>query len=362
MRAQSIKFNNNTQKEFVSEIRQKVKDYFETSNISRFGNIHMVLKTISMFSLFFIPYILMIAGVVTNPYIMLILWIIIGFGMAGIGLSVMHDANHRSYSKNGMVNKILSYSLNLLGGFPPNWQYQHNFLHHGFTNIDGLDEDINPPGKLLRFSPNKPLYKIHRYQHYYAWFFYGLMTLSWTTTKDFNQLYRYYKEGVKLNGNKSYTVLFLELFISKMFYYLYMLVIPMIILPVPWWMVVIYYLSAHFVSGFMLSIIFQTAHVMPSSHYPQPSGEGTIENNWAIHQLSTTSDYSPNSKFFSWFVGGLNYQIEHHLFPNICHIHYKKISVIIKDTAREYNLPYFVKRNFFMALKSHFLMLKSLGR
>jgi linoleoyl-CoA desaturase len=272
----------------------------------------------------------------------------------------MHDANHRSYSKNQKVNKILSLSLYLLGGFPPTWQYQHNTLHHGFTNIDDHDEDIDP-GKILRLSPNKPHFKYHRFQQWYAWFLYGLMTITWSIDKDFKQLFRYKNEGITNHAKKSFGSLLTILIASKIFYYLYILVLPMLLLPVPWWTVFIFYFIMHFISGVFLGMIFQTAHVMPSSEFPLPDDEGNIENNWAIHQLLTTTDYAPNSKFFSWFVGGLNFQIEHHLFPNICHVHYKKIRPIVEEKARQYNLPYYVQPTFPAAVKDHFYMLKDLG-
>ncbi|MFC2086566.1 fatty acid desaturase family protein [Bacteroidota bacterium] len=156
MNTYKITFSNQKGSDFIKELRKVVKVYFEESNKSKFGNANMIVKTIFMFSIYLIPYFLMITGIITHPAFLFFLWIIMGFGMAGIELSVMHDANHRSYSKNQRINKILSYSLNLLGGFSYTWQYQHNTLHHGFTNIDGYDEDIDP-GKILRFSPYKPL-------------------------------------------------------------------------------------------------------------------------------------------------------------------------------------------------------------
>ena len=325
------------------------------------GNTNMVLKSVTMFSLYLVPYFLMITGVITHPAGLFLLWIIMGFGMAGIGLSVMHDANHKSYSKNQAINRMLSYSLNLLGGFSQTWQYQHNTLHHGYTNIDGYDEDIDP-GRILRFSPYKPRYRIHKYQHYYAWFLYGLMTVTWTIDKDFKQLLRYHHNGNVLGSNKSLASRFIELIISKLVYYLYILVVPILVLPVPWWMVIIFYLSMHFICGIFLATIFVTAHVMPTSKYPVPDADGTIDSNWAIHQLETTTDYSPRNRWFSWFIGGLNYQIEHHLFPNICHVHYRQISLLVESTARSYNVPYHVRANFFLAVRDHFRMLKILGR
>ncbi|WP_299577218.1 acyl-CoA desaturase [uncultured Sunxiuqinia sp.] len=361
MKTPAIQFPNTSQQEFVLELRKRIFDYFEENNISKYGNSTMFLKTAFMFSLYLVPYFLMIFSVVTNPLILFFLWVTMGFGMAGIGLSVMHDANHNSYSKNQTVNKVLSYSLNLLGGFSPTWKYQHNTLHHHYTNIEGHDEDIDA-GKALRLSPNKPRYKFHRFQHFYAWFLYSLMTLMWTTSKDFKQLYRYSKEGVLLGRKSTYRKLLMELIVSKVFYYSYILLIPILVLPVAWWMVLLFYLSMHLICGFILTVIFQTAHVMPGAQYPVPDDSGTVENNWAIHQLLTTTDYAPGNRLFSWFVGGLNFQVEHHLFPAICHVHYQKIASLVKETARKYNLPYRVQSSFFQAIGSHFKMLRMLGR
>ncbi len=360
MKARKVQFTNTIQPDFVITLRKRVKDYFEENGISQYGNSGMVFKTIFMFSLYFVPYALMISGLVATQLGIMMMWVTMGFGMAGIGLSIMHDANHKSYSKRGSINNILSLTLNLVGGYNRNWQYQHNTMHHSYTNIDGFDEDINPVG-ILRFSPNKPLLKVHRFQKFYAWFFYGLMTLTWSIDKDFRQLIRYKKEGVSLSQRNSFGLHLTEMIVSKVIFYTYILVIPILLLPIPWWNVVLYYLLMQFICGFILGIIFQTAHVMPTSAYPLPDKNGTIENNWAIHQMATTSDYSPRSTFFSWFIGGLNYQVVHHLFPNICHVHYRNLAPIVKETAREYNLPYYVQPNFASALKNHYVMLKQLG-
>jgi linoleoyl-CoA desaturase len=361
MKKINIKFSPHNKPEFINELREKVKEYFEKNNISKFCNTSMVIKSFFMISLYFAPYVLMMSGLISSLPGILICWIIMGIGMAGIGMSIMHDANHGTYSKNPRVNSFLSKSMYILGGYPLTWQYQHNTLHHGYTNIDELDEDIEV-GNLMRFSPHKPLYKIHKYQHWYAWFFYSLMTISRLVAKDFMQLARYKKVETYLGRNKSLKRLLTVLIISKVLYYVVFLVIPLIVLPISWYWIVLSFLIMHFVSGLMLSAIFQTAHVMPTSEFPLPDANGNIENNWAVHQLLTTSDYSPRSRFFSWFIGGLNFQVEHHLFPNICHVHYKNISHLVKQTALKYNLPYNVQPNFSRAVYSHIKMLKSLGR
>ncbi|MEE9463070.1 MAG: fatty acid desaturase [Bacteroidales bacterium] len=203
MDLKKVKFPKGIDTSFIDNVRVRVRDYFDEHQISRYGNAGMVWKTVFMLSLYFVPYGIMVSGLIQDLWMLLVGWILMGFGMAGIGLSIMHDANHRSYSSNQASNKFIGSVLNLVGGFAPNWQIQHNTLHHGFTNIDGYDEDIDP-GNVLRLSPSKPRYRIHRYQHIYAWFLYGLMTFTWVMDKDFSQLNRYRKEDLLKLLNKSY--------------------------------------------------------------------------------------------------------------------------------------------------------------
>ncbi|MFC2116842.1 fatty acid desaturase family protein [Bacteroidota bacterium] len=361
MEQQTIEFPAQHMPEFMKELRKEVAGYFEENSISKYGNLNLVFKSIFMLSLYLAPYILMLSGVISTLSGVFICWIIIGIGKAGVGMGIMHDANHRSYSKSQTTNRWLGNTLFLLGGFPANWQYQHNTMHHGYTNIDGYDEDIDP-GPILRFSPHQPLLKIHKFQHLYAWFLYGLMTFSWVTTKDFSQLNGYRKSGVPLGSNRSYTQMFVVLIISKIIYYSAFLLIPMLVLPFAWFWIIIFFLTMHFTSGFILTVIFQTAHVVGNSDYPLPDENGKMANNWAVHQLHTTSDFAHNNKVLSWLIGGLNFQIEHHLFPNISHVHYPKISNLVKKMADKYNLPYHVQRGFIRAVWEHGRMLKKLGR
>lgn len=361
MSHRSIRFSRTNQADFITDLRKAVKEYFDTKNISTYANAGMVVKTIFMLSLFFVPYLLMLTGVVTQNWLVLIMWTVMGFGTAGIGLSIMHDANHGAYSKNKHVNKYLGYVMNMLGASTFNWKIQHNVLHHSYTNIEGLDEDIDP-GKLMRLSPHAPLLKAHKHQHIYGWFLYGLMTFLWLTTKDFRQLYRYKKLDLLKTQKRTYNGVLIETIVSKVLYYGYALVLPMIFIQAPWFIILIGFFIMHYITGLSLGMIFQPAHVMPTSDYPMPDEKGNMENNWAVHQLHTTTNFAPKSKLFSWYVGGLNFQIEHHLFPNICHVHYKKISKIVEAKAKEFDLPYHCKETFYAALVAHGQMLKKLGR
>ena len=359
MKKKYSKFPTASHSDFFKVLRSRVNDYFKENKISRHANAQMVFKTIVMFCMYLIPYGLMISGLITNKAVIFLLWMIMAFGMAGLGLSVMHDAIHGAYAKNFRINKWLGYTMNLIGGNSENWRIQHNVLHHTYTNIEGADEDIAPPG-ILRFSPHAKHYSIQRYQQYYAWFIYGLSSFFWTTSKEFVQLVRFKKNGLLKKGQfgKNLTTLT----ISKVFYHAYILVIPMIFAPVPFWFTIICYLCMHFVTGLVLTCVFQPAHVMPECEFPLPDDKGMMENDWAVHQLKTTANFSPKSKLLSWYVGGLNFQIEHHLFPNVCHIHYKNISKIVAKTAKQFGLPYHTHKTFFEALREHTKLLRLLGR
>jgi linoleoyl-CoA desaturase len=360
MHYKDLSFPTKAPQDFFVTVQTRVRKYFEDNKISRYGDIRMVIKTIVMMLIYFGPYFLMLSGVITSSWQQLILWAIMGVGMAGLGLSVMHDANHGAYSKNRFVNKFLGYVIHILGGSATNWILQHNVLHHTFTNVDGVDEDINP-GNFLRFSPHQKRTKMHELQHIYAWPLYALMTILWITTKDFKQIIRYKKSGLIKQMRKPYSVLFTEILTMKVFYYVYALIIPLIFFAAPWYLTIVFFLLMHFIAGLTLAAIFQSAHVMPTSEYPLPDDKGKLENHWAIHQMLTTANFSPKSRILSWYVGGLNFQIEHHLFPNICHVHYKSISKIVEKTAKEFGLPYHSQPNFFIALKEHARMLYRLG-
>ena len=346
---------------FIDELRAKVEAYFRENNLSRYGNAEVIAGAAFMFALYLGPYILMVSGLVQTPLMMLVCWVVMGFGMAGVGMVLMHDANHGSFSKNRKVNKWLGKSLYLLGGFPPNWRQQHNSLHHGYTNIDGLDEDIQPPG-ILRISPHRKLLKIHRFQFIYAWFLYGLMTLSWITLKDFKQLNRYKKDGVQLTQKNSYNRLMADLIVTKLLYYAIFLVLPILVLPIPWYVTLLFFVAMHVVCGIILGTVFQAAHVVPDTKFPLPDAQGNIDIHWAEHQLSATSDFAPRNRLLSWLIGGLNFQVEHHLFPYISHVHYRNLAPLVRQTARKHHLAYHVQPTFGAALQAHLKMLKKLGK
>lgn len=362
MNRKVLRFKNNLHEEFNKKLNQRVNNYFKDSKGTRYANIEMVFKTIFMFSLYAVPYFMYMFGIVENVWAFYGLTILMGFGKAGIGMSVMHDANHGAYSKKKWINKLIGYSLNVVGANATNWKIQHNVKHHTYTNVAGMDEDISPKGGLLRFNPYSEVKSYHKWQHIYAWFFYGLMTISWMFVKDFKQLAEYSKDGLLKTQVKSKTLAWVWLILTKVFYYSYILVLPIFFTSLGWGHIIGGFLVMHYVAGFILAIIFQPAHVIEGSAYEDSRDKETIEENWAVHQLKTTTNFAQRNKILSWYVGGLNFQIEHHLFSNICHVHYKKISDIVRSTAEEYNIPYHSIPTFRSALASHGRMLYELGR
>jgi linoleoyl-CoA desaturase len=290
----------------------------------------------------------------------LLLNIVIGIGMAGVGMNVMHDGNHGSYSNKNWINKLMGGSIYILAGNVYNWQVQHNVLHHTYTNIEGHDEDLEA-GRILRFSDKAPWYKFHKFQHYYSVFLYGLLTFNWAITTDFLQMKRYLRRKLSYGKFVKPSVRWTTLVITKIIYFSIWIVIPMVV-GVSWWKVVLGFVVMHYTAGLILSVIFQLAHIVEDIHYPQPNDNGEMENAWAVHQLFTTANFAPKNWLMNFYTGGLNHQIEHHIFPHISHIHYGKIAKIVKETAIEFNLPYYEFKTTRAAILSHFKHLKELGK
>jgi linoleoyl-CoA desaturase len=153
-----------------------------------------------------------------------------------------------------------------------------------------------------------------------------------------------------------------KLVISKLVYIAIWIIIPLVFFDLAWWKVLLGFFIMHYTAGLILSVVFQLAHVMDEAEMPLPEKDGTMKNTWAIHQLKTTVNFGAKSKIINWFTGGLNHQVEHHIFPNISHVHYGKISEIVKNTAKEFNLPYNEYKTTRKAVIAHFKFLKEMGQ
>ncbi len=355
----TLKFVNKNKGEFTATLRKNVNDYFKEKGISSKGNFKMIFKSIIMMSIYFAPFIVMLT-VPLLGWTIFPLSIAMGIGMAGIGMSVMHDAVHGSFSKKGWLNKLIGTSIYFIGGNPFNWKIQHNILHHTYTNIEGFDEDIEPKAA-LRLSKHTPLKKIHRFQYIYAFFLYSLMSIS-RTFKDMGQLIKYNKTGLTRQNGSTPTREMIRLVLTKVAYLIIIIGLPLIFSGFSWWLILLGFLLMHLTAGLFMSVVFQMAHLVEDAQQPLPDEKGIIDNEWTIHELETTANFGRKSRLLAWLIGGLNFQIEHHLFPNVCHIHYKAIAPIVERTAKEHGLRYNENRTFFSAIGSHIRMLRALGK
>lgn len=346
------------QKQFALAVRKNVNDYLRDNGISMKGNLRLVIQTIVMLSLYIIPFVLIFI-LPMNAWLGLLMAALSGVGMAGVGMCVMHDAVHGSYSHKEWINKMLGGTMYLLGSNVFNWKIQHNYLHHSYTNIEGYDHDISSKGP-IRLSQYAPLKKIHRYQYIHAFFFYGLMTIS-KLINDFIQLKDFNKAGITRKYQINPISEYIKMTVVKIIYLFVFIGLPLLSTPFSWWQVLLGFLIMHWVAGFILSTVFQMAHVVEGAEQLLPDAEGSINEEWAVHELRSTSDFARNNLFLEYYIGGLNFQIEHHLFPNICHIHYRRIAPIVERTAKEFGFLYNLKPSFRKAFVSHIHRLKELG-
>lgn len=355
----TIKFGSSDklEQQFAATLRKNVNNYFKENHLSTKANARMVVKTIILLAIYIVPFILLLL-IPMNNWLALLSVIIMGMGIAGVGMSVMHDACHGAYSRKPWVNNLLAGTLYLLGSNVLNWKIQHNVLHHTYTNISGYDEDIDSKGP-IRLAEAMPLKKIHRYQFIYAFFFYGLMTIV-MLTNDFIRLYKYSKMGLLTPQHKKLNHEVLKMLARKIIYLSIILGLPLWLTHYNIWQILLGFFIMHWVASIILSFVFQMAHVVEGAQQPEVSSN--MKNEWHVHQMNTTSDFARNNRFLSWYVGGLNFQIEHHLFPGICHIHYKNIAPIVEQTAKEFGVVYNVQPTFSSAMLSHIYRLKELGK
>jgi len=270
----------------------------------------------------------------------------------------MHDGGHKSYSSIRWVNGLMAFSSDCLGGSSFFWNSKHNRLHHTYANISGHDSDIEL-GVLGRLSPEQPHLPHHRFQHLYMWFLYGFLVMKWALYDDFISLKtgRIGQQKVAVPKGKDLMLLYL----GKAIYLSWTLIIPAMLLPL--WSVIAIYFAASFIEGFILAVVFQLAHCLEEAAFPVPNSQtARIGEEWYVHQLQTTVNFSMKNRLLGWYVGGLNCQIEHHLFPKISHVHYPKIAKIVESVCRKHRIPYKSHPTMITGIRSHYRLLKRLGK
>ena len=342
------------------ELRRRVDAYFEKSGQSSRDCPQMYFKTATILAWFFAAYLLLIL-VATHWWSILPLAVVLGLAMAAVGFNIQHDAGHRAYSARSWINKMMSLTLDLVGGSSYLWDWKHNSIHHTYTNLSGYDDDINI-GFLGRLAPDQKHYGFHRLQGLYLWLLYGFLAIKWHLVDDFYNIAVGRVGSHKIRRPRGFDLL---IFIAgKVVFFSMAFVIPMLLHPV--WAVLTVYAIAAFVSGVVLSVVFQLAHCVGEADFPMPvateKGESRVENSWAIHQVLTTANFARSNRVLSWFLGGLNFQVEHHLFHKICHIHYPALSKVVEQVCDEFGVRYNANTSFFSAVRSHFRWLVLMGR
>lgn len=353
------KFSNNLDLEFSKALKKRVNHYFASTNIDRRSDSKMHSKTLLAFFSYLLIYLVILFAGINQLWILFILWAMLGLGQALIGMTVMHDTVHGAYSKNKLVNLLLELPILLIGVESKVWRIEHNILHHTYTNIEGVDQDI-APRYVFRFSNNQKKRWFHRYQHIYAVFFYSLLLVEWLTFKDFVKVHKYWRNGL-IKTVREALFIAASILVKKSLFYLVFLVIPLYILTFKAYIIILMFLTMLSVAGVIMTIIFQTAHVIPGTSF-NDQDEPLIDQNWHVYQMQTTANFASDNRIVTYLLGGLNFQIEHHLFPFVCHVHYPKIAPIVRQTAAEFNIPYHYNETIWDAASGHFKLLRYLGR
>jgi linoleoyl-CoA desaturase len=341
---------------FYRELRSRVDDYFKRTGRNRRDCPWMYFKTAVVLGWFAASYALLVF-IASAWWVAAPLAISLALSMAAIGFNVQHDGSHGAYSKHPWINKLMALTLDLLGGSSYGWACKHNIVHHTYANISGHDEDIDI-GILGRLSPHQKHYKFHRWQHIYLWVLYGFVAIKWHFYDDFRDVALGRFGGLTHARPKGWN---LAIFIGgKLLFFGLALGIPLLIHPL--WTVLAFYVAVSFVQGIALSMIFQLPHCAENAAFPLPQADtGRMEAPWAVHQVQTTVNYARKNRLLSWYVGGLNFQIEHHLFPRICHVHYPAIAPLVEQTCQEFGVIYQANATFRSAIASHFRWLREMG-
>lgn len=354
--AERIKF---TQKRgFRKALNQRVDAYFEESSLSQRDNPQMYLKTLIIVLWLFSDWAFVLFAPVIFP-IRLLGCIVLAIALAAFSFNVGHDANHNAYSSNPNINRALGITYDFIGLSSFLWRYRHNYLHHTYTNILGHDVEIHGDG-VVRMVPEQEHLSVYRFQKFYIWALYLVIPFYWFM----NDVYLVLSKG-KYHDHKIppfHPIEFISLLIIKVLWLGYVFGLPLALgFSIP--EVLIGASVTYMTYGIVVCTIFMLAHVVESTEFLTPDPEsGAIDDEWAICQIRTTANFATNNAFWNWFCGGLNHQVTHHLFPNICHIHYPQLESIVRDVCREFDVDYKVYPTFKAAIASNYRWLDTMGK
>jgi linoleoyl-CoA desaturase len=342
--------------DFYTTLRQRVDAYFEETGRAKNWNALMAIKSLFWAgSCVLLWSLILFGGFSALPTLGMAM--LLGFCFAGVGFNIGHDAIHGAYTGNKRADSLLSWAFDLMGANSYTWSIAHNYLHHTYPNVPGVDGDIEP-GPMIQLYPHEKRSWAHRFQHIYAFFLYSFTSLVWVFVKDFEQMMQPHPRTDKPHPKEHWP----RLIAGKVAHIGLLAVAPVVLLDFPLWQIAVGFIAMHMVGGFTLALVFQLAHVVGLPEFIDADEDGVIHDGWAEHQLRTTADFGGSNPLVTWVCGGLDYQTEHHLFPKICHIHYSKLAPIVKQTAEEFGLPYHENKTFTRACIEHGRALYRLGR
>ncbi len=342
---------------FHGELKRRVLAYFARTGLDQRDSTRMLVKTAVLLLWFAASYALLVFAATTWWQGMLLSGSL-ALAMAGVGFGIQHDANHGAYSDRPGVNRVMGMTLDMLGASSYVWHFKHNISHHTYTNLAGADDDIDI-GLLARLTPGQAHHRMHRWQHVYLWFLYGFLMPKWHFAYDFKNVARARIARQHFPRPQGWDLV--QLVGGKAAFFTWALIVPALFHP--WWLVLVGYLSTAFVLGVVLSVVFQVAHCVEEAAFPAPPpGTDRLVDAWAVHQVQTTVDFARGNRLLTWYLGGLNFQIEHHLFPRVCHVHYPRIAAIVQATCAERGIRYRAHETFTGALASHWRWLRRMGQ
>jgi linoleoyl-CoA desaturase len=348
---------NNKNNQFFQSVKTSVDSYFKNNELKKTGNWKLYLKAWLLIPLAFAIYLYILFGHY-NGAAGILLAALLGSTLVSIAFNVMHDACHGSYSGRKWVNELMGYTMNILGANAFIWKIKHNIIHHTYTNIDGVDDDL-ANGPLLRLCNTQKWMPIHRFQFLYMFLLYAVSTLAWMFGSDYKKYFtrRIHSTPINKIDIKQHIIFWC----SKLIYLFFYVAVPIYFIGWQAWLAG--FIIIHATMGVVLSIVFQLAHVVEKTGFEKAEEpRKVIESEWAIHEVKTTANFAAQNKVISWLVGGLNFQIEHHLFPQISHIHYPAISKIVRHQCLLFGLPYNSYPTMRQAVYSHIRLMKLLGQ
>lgn len=342
--------------DFQVAVRRRVEEFLGSTGRRARDCPRMYVKTGIILATFATLYALLVF-VAGAWYTALPLAMLLGLGTAAIGFNIMHDGGHGAYSSSPRINSLMARSLDLIGGSSYIWHWKHGVFHHTFPNVVGQDADIEL-GALGRMAPHQPRRAHQRWQQWYIWPLYGVLGVKWHLYDDFRDVLLGHIGGRPFPRPRGKD---LAVFVGgKALFFTLAFGVPLLLHE--FWVVALYYGISVFVLGMLLSVVFQLAHCVEEAHFPLPDeATGRLAQPWAVHQVETTVDFLRSSRLAGWLLGGLNFQIEHHLFPRICHVHYPAIAKLVEDTSREFGVRYHAHRTLWRGVRSHFRWLRTMG-